>query len=44
VLRIIFGRNKEAVQEDEENYIMRSSIICTVPQIRTIKSRRMRWK
>jgi len=43
VLRRIFGRKRNEVTGDKEIYIMRSLMICTLPNIvRMIKSR-MRW-
>jgi hypothetical protein len=33
VLRRIFGPKRDGGQEAEENYIMRSSVICTLHQI-----------
>jgi hypothetical protein len=44
VLRRIFGRMTDKGMGNGENYIMKSIMICTSPNIfRVTKSRRMRW-
>jgi hypothetical protein len=40
VLRIIFASKRDEGQDDAENCMMRSCIICC---IRAVKSRRIRW-
>jgi hypothetical protein len=42
VLRRIFGPKRDEVTGGWENCIMRSFVICTLVQVRIIKSRRMR--